>query len=84
MRDLLMVNYFRFLRTKLRFDLFFLIKSFLHQQVPHFGVLNYERQHKEGLCKFWEDLLYFLAFYADFCPCPKAVIITTLTNTVYM
>ena len=29
--------------------------------------------------KFWEDLLYFLAFSADVCLCPKSVIITTLS-----
>ena len=27
--------------------------------------------------KFWEDMLYFSAFYADFCLCPKSVITTT-------
>ena len=34
---------------------------------------------KKTLVKFREDLLYFLAFYADFCLCPKLVIITILT-----
>ena len=33
---------------------------------------------KKAPVKFWEDLLYFLAFYADFCFCSKLVIITTL------
>ena len=33
---------------------------------------------KKAPVKFWEDLLYFLAFYADFCFCSKSVIITTL------
>ena len=34
---------------------------------------------KKASVKFWEDLLYFSAFYADFCLCTKSVIITTLT-----
>ena len=33
---------------------------------------------KKAPVKFQEDLLYFLTFYADFCLCPKFVIITTL------
>ena len=33
---------------------------------------------KKAPVKFWEDLLFFLAFYADFCFCSKLVIITTL------
>ena len=45
---------------------------------------------KKAPVKFWEDLLYFSAFYADFCFCSKLVIITTLscgenerTNMIY-
>ena len=33
---------------------------------------------KKATVKFREDGLYFSAFYADFCLCPKSVIITTL------
>ena len=35
---------------------------------------------KKAPVKFREDLLHFLAFYADFFLCPKSVIITILTN----
>ena len=45
----------------------------------HFGVLNYEKQHKEGTCKVSGRSIVFSAFDADFCLCPKLVIITTLT-----
>ena len=41
-------------------------------------VLNYEKQHKEGTCKVLGRSFVFSAFYADFCLCPKLVIITTL------
>ena len=44
----------------------------------HFGVLNYEKQHKEGTCKVLGRSVVFSAFYADFCFCSKLVIITTL------
>ena len=44
----------------------------------HFGVLNYEKQHKEGTCKVSGRSVVFSAFYADFCLCPKLLIITTL------
>ena len=44
----------------------------------HFGVLNYETEHKEGSCKVSGRSVVFLAFYADFFLCPKLVIITTL------
>ena len=30
--------------------IFFNLNPFYHQQVQHFGILNYEKQHKEGLC----------------------------------
>ena len=33
---------------------------------------------KKAPVKFREDRLYFQHFYADFCLCPKSVIITTL------
>ena len=33
---------------------------------------------KKAPVKFREDVLYFQHFYADFCLCPKLVIITTL------
>ena len=59
--------------------IFFNVNPFLHQQALHFGVLNYEKQHKEGTCKVSGRDDVFSAFYADFCLCPKLVIITTLT-----
>ena len=31
--------------------IFFNANPFWHQQSLHFGVLNYEKQHKEGTCK---------------------------------
>ena len=46
-----------------KFPLIFLnVNPFKHQQAMHFGVLNYEKQHKEAPVKFWEDLLYFQHF----------------------
>ena len=30
--------------------IFFNVNAFLHQQALHFGVLNDEKQHKEGTC----------------------------------
>ena len=56
------------------------VNPFLHQQALQFGVLNYEKQHKEGTCKVSGRSVAFSAFYADFCLCPKLVIITTLTT----
>ena len=44
----------------------------------HFGVSNYEKQHKEGTCKVLGRSVVFSAFYADFCFWSKLVIITTL------
>ena len=52
-----------------------------HQQALQFGVLNYEKQHKEGTCKVLGRSVVFSAFYADFCLCPKLVIITTFNVT---
>ena len=60
--------------------IFFNVNLFQHQQVLDFGVLNYEKQHKEGTSKVSERSVIFSAFYADFCLCPKLVIITTLSN----
>ena len=31
--------------------IFFNVNPFKHQQAMQFGVLNYEKQHKEGTCK---------------------------------
>ena len=52
----------------------------VNQQALHFGVLNYEKQHKEGTCKVLGRSVVFSPFYADFCLCPKLVINTTLSN----
>ena len=35
---------------------------------------------KKAPVKFQGDLLYFSAFYADFCLCPESMIITTLST----
>ena len=59
---------------------FFNVNPFKHQQALHFGVLNYEKQHKEGTCKVLGRSVVFSAFYADFCLCPKLVIITSLSR----
>ena len=59
--------------------IFFNVNPFYHQQVRHFGVRNYEKQHTEGTCKVLGRSVVFSAFYADFCLCPKLEIITTLT-----
>ena len=62
-----------------KFPLIFLnLNPFYHQQALHFGVLNYENQHKEGTCKDLGRSVVFSAFNADFCFCSKLVIITTL------
>ena len=42
----------------------------------HFGILNYEKQHKKDTCKILGQSVVFSAFYADFCLRPKLVIIT--------
>ena len=44
----------------------------------HFGVLNYEKQHKQGTCTVSGRSVVFSTFYADFCLCPKLLTITTL------
>ena len=60
------------------------VNPFSHQQALHFGVLYYEKQHKEGTCKVSGRSVVFSAFYADFCLCPKLVIITTLRYKFYL
>ena len=57
--------FFRFLRTKLSFNLFKL-KSFLTSQVQHFGILDYENNIKKASVVIWEDLLYFKHFMQIF------------------
>ena len=42
--------------------IFFNVSPFQYQQALHFGVLNNEKQHKEGTVKFRDDLLYFQHF----------------------
>ena len=37
-----------------------------------------KKTHKERTCKVLGRSVIFSAFYADFCLCPKSVIITTL------
>ena len=53
---------------------FFYVNPFQHPQVLHFGVLNYEKQHKEVSGRS----VVVSAFYAGFCLCSKLVIITSL------
>ena len=60
--------------------IFFNVNPFKHQHALNFGVLNYEKQHKERAGKVSERYVVFSAFYADFCLCSKLVIITTLTK----
>ena len=50
--------------------IFFNLNPFLHQQALHFGVLNYEQQHKASV-KFQEDLLYFQHFMLIFVFAPN-------------
>ena len=45
---------------------FFNSNPFNYQQALYFGVLNYEKQHKEGTCKLCEDLSYFQHFMQIF------------------
>ena len=61
------------------FDLFNVNPS-KHKQALHFGILKYEKQNKEGACKVSGRSVVFSSFYADFCLCPKLVIITTLNK----
>ena len=60
--------------------IFFNLNPFYNQQALHFGVLNYEKQHKEGTWKVLGRSVVFSACYADFCFCSKSVIITTLSK----
>ena len=56
----------------------------MHQSIfrsNYLEVLNYEKQHKEGTCKVLGRSVVYSAFYAEFCLCPKSVIITTLKFT---
>ena len=46
-------------------------------QIFVFGIINYENQHEEGIYKVLGSSVIFSAFNADFCLCPKSVIITT-------
>ena len=73
-------NYAYFLDFRAqKFPLIFLnLNPFKHQQALHFGVSNYEKQHKEGTCKVLGRSVVFSAFYAAFCFGSKLVIITTL------
>ena len=41
-----------------------------------------KKKHKEGICKVSGRSVVFSAFYADFCLCPKIVIITTLMGSM--
>ena len=51
--------------------IFFNVNPFYHQQALHFGVLNYEKQHKKAPIKFREDLLYFQHFMLIFVFAPN-------------
>ena len=75
-------NYAYFLDFRAqKFPLIFLnLNPFQRQQALHFGVSNYEKQHKGGTCKVFGRSVVFSAFYAVFCFCSKLVIITTLTT----
>ena len=83
-------NYAYFLDFRAqKFPLIFLnLNPFYHQQALHFGVSNYQKQHKKGSCKVLGRSVVFSAFYADFCFCSKLMIITTLTckyiTTIYI
>ena len=70
--------YFSDFRAQIFPLIFFNVNPFYYQQALDFCVLNYEKQHKEGTCKVSGRSVVFSAFYADFCLCPKLVIITTL------
>ena len=75
-------TYFFLYFREQKFPLIFLnLNPFSHQQALHFGVLNYEKQHKEGTYKVSGRSNIFSAFYANFCFCPNSVIIT-LNNII--
>ena len=77
-------NYAYFLDFRAqKFPLIFLnFNPFQHQQALHFGVSNYEKQHKGGTCKVLGRSVVFSAFYADFCFRSKLVNITTLNTRI--
>ena len=58
--------YFLDFRAQKFLLIFFNVNPFKHQQALHFGVLNYEKHHKEGTCKVSGRSVLFSAFYADF------------------
>ena len=49
---------------------FFKFKSFLISTSPAFGVLNYDKQHKEGICKVLGKSVVFSAFLCRFLSLP--------------
>ena len=63
--------------------IFFNVNPFLFQKALPFGVLNFEKQHKGDTCQVSGRSVAFSAFYADFCLCPKSVIITTLSVIIF-
>ena len=65
-----MMIIFRCLRRKLSL-IFFNLNPFHHRKNLHFGILNFEKQHKDSICKVLERSVLFSAFHADFCLCPK-------------
>ena len=50
---------------------FFNVNHFQHQQILHFGVLNYENNVKKAPVKFGEGLLYFQHFMLIFVFAPN-------------
>ena len=81
---LTMMLIFQILAHKNSFCSFFNLKPFLTSTSPAFLGLNYEKQYKEGTCKFSGRSVVFSAFYADSCLCPKSVIITILNTVFFM
>ena len=59
-----------------RYRLKYCLKGPLNPKQP----TNHEKQHKEGTWTVSGRTVVFTAFYADFCLCPKSVIITTLNK----
>ena len=51
--------------------IFFKVNPFYHQQALHSGVLNYEKQHKEGTCKVLGSSVVFSAFMLIFVLAPN-------------
>ena len=50
---------------------FFKLNLFKHQQALHYGVLNYEKQHKEGTCKVSGRSVIFSVFMLIFVFAPN-------------